>query len=140
MKLDLPLRLAASGLVGLAALSASQWLRENVTAPGPALAFSLGVMPNLAAAFAMPLIVASFMPQAASMPATRSSRRAYALILSLTTLGLVGWEFVQTQSAAFVFDVYDLVATAAGSLLALLVFFLRTKPAAAEAHDAALRR
>jgi hypothetical protein len=53
-------RLALTGMLGLAALSATHWMRVGVPEPGPMLAYALGVMPNLAAAFAMPLVLASF--------------------------------------------------------------------------------
>ena len=38
-------------MLGVAALSATRWIRENSPEPGPNLAYALGVMPNLAAAF-----------------------------------------------------------------------------------------
>jgi hypothetical protein len=122
MKLELPYRLSATGMIGLAALSATHWLRENTTAPGPALSFVLGVMPNLAAAFAMPLILASFSPLSSRAPITRSSRLRYSWILLFTTLGLCGWEVMQTQSNRFVFDFYDVLATGFGSAFAYFAF------------------
>ena len=122
MKLELPYRLSATGMIGLAALSATHWLRENTSAPGPVLSFALGVMPNLAAAFAMPLILASFSPHTSRTPITKSSRLRYSSVLLFTTLGLCGWELIQTQSNRFVFDVYDILATGLGSALAYFVF------------------
>lgn len=122
MHLELPYRLSATGIVGLAALSATHWLRENVSDPGPVLAFALGVMPNMAAAFAMPLILASFTPRTSGMPVTEVSRLAYARVLSFTTLGLCGWELIQTQSERFVFDLYDILATGFGAILAYSAF------------------
>jgi hypothetical protein len=115
-------RLALTGMGGLAALTVTQWLRENVRDPGPALAFALGVMPNLAAAFAMPLVLASFFPSVSRTPSTAESRRAYTGILVFTLTGLCGWEFVQTRSERFVFDLYDLIATVVGSLSAYRAF------------------
>ena len=52
MKTPLARRLSITGMGGLAALSATHWMRDNVLDPSPALAFVLGVLPNLAAAFA----------------------------------------------------------------------------------------
>ena len=74
MQFELPQRLSATGIIGLAALSATHWLRENVSDPGPVLSFVLGVMPNLAAAFAMPLILAGFKPRTSDAPMTKVSR------------------------------------------------------------------
>ena len=122
MQFELPQRLSATGIIGLAALSATHWLRENVSDPGPVLSFVLGVMPNLAAAFAMPLILASFKPRTSHAPMTKVSRFTYFWVLSFTTLGLCGWELIQTRSDRFVFDIYDLLATGFGSILAYFAF------------------
>lgn len=115
-------RLALTGMGGLAALTGTQWLREHVRDPAPAMGFALGVMPNLAAAFAMPLVLASFFPSIARVPITTRARRWYVRLLGFTLLGLCGWEVVQTRSEQFVFDVKDLVATACGSLFAYGAF------------------
>ena len=122
MQLELPSRLSATGIIGLAALSATHWLRENVSETGPTLAFLLGIMPNLAAAFAMPLILASFTPRTSRTPVTKASRRTYILVLLFTTIGLCGWELIQTRSDRFVFDIYDVLATGLGSTLAYWAF------------------
>ena len=79
-------------------------------------------MPNLAAAFAMPLVLASFVPHTSGIPVTAQSRRTYLWILLFTALGLLGWELVQTRSERFVFDAYDILATGFGSILAYLAF------------------
>jgi hypothetical protein len=115
-------RLALTGMGGLAALTGTQWLREHVRDPAPAAGFALGVMPNLAAAFAMPLVLASFFPSISGTPITVRSRRTYTWILAFTLTGLCGWEFVQTRSERFVFDLNDLVATVLGSLFAYGAF------------------
>ena len=122
MKLEFPHRLSATGMIGLAALSATRWLRENAAAPGPVLSFVLGVMPNLAAAFAMPLVLASLSPLTSRTPVTKTSRLRYSWVLVFTTLGLCGWEVIQARSDRFVFDVYDMLATVLGSTLAYVAF------------------
>lgn len=122
MEHELSLRLSATRIVGLAALSATHWLRENAADPGPVLAFALGIMPNLSAAFAMPLILASIAPRTSRAPITLASRLTYLSILSFTTLGLCGWELIQTRSDRFVFDTYDILATGIGSILAYFTF------------------
>ena len=122
IKLNLPSRLSAIGLIGLAALSATHWLRDNLDARGPFQSFALGVMPNMAAAFAMPLILASFTTHTSSTQTATSSRLRFLGILMFTTLGLCGWEFIQARSNRFVFDVYDLLATVLGSALAYQAF------------------
>jgi hypothetical protein len=139
MQHDPPQRLAATGIIGLAALSATHWLRENVSDSGPVLAFALGVMPNLAAAFAMPLILASFTPRTSRTPITEVSRLAYIWVLSSTTLGLCGWELIQTRSERFVFDVFDILATVFGSILAYIAFDWHARGFQAKEHETALR-
>lgn len=126
-------------MIGLAVLSATHWLRDNLSDPGPAIAFVLGVMPNLAAAFAMPLILSSFAPQVLNLRQSTRARAVYGLLILFTTLGLLGWEVVQSKSAAFVFDVYDIVATLIGSLLALFAFNVHMKVSAAHAYKSAGR-
>ncbi len=84
MKMPLPQRLSITGMVGLAALSATHWMRENVLDPSPVLAFALGVLPNLAAAFSMPLILASLLPRSSDPSDTAQGRRTYLRILAFT--------------------------------------------------------
>ena len=122
MKMELRYRLSATGMIGLAALSATHWLRENISDAGPFVSFVLGVMPNLAAAFAMPLILASIFPHISRKPITRRSRLRYVWMLLFTTLGLCGWELIQMRSNRFVFDIYDILATGLGSALAYSAF------------------
>lgn len=122
MHFKLSERLAATGIVGLAALTAAQWLRENIADPEPITAFTLGILPNLTAAFAMPLILASFSDRTSGTAVTLAIRLAYIRVLLFTTSGLCGWELLQTQMQGFVFDVYDLLATGLGSIIAYQTF------------------
>jgi len=118
MKLELSYRLSLAGMIGLAALSTTHWLRAHGMVSGTVLPFVLGVLPNFAAAWAMPLILASILPSATGP----NSRRVYAGILGFTTAGLCAWEFIQAFSRQFVFDVADILATIAGSALAYGAF------------------
>jgi hypothetical protein len=139
LRLELPQRLSATGMLGLLALSVTHWLRQNAPPPGPVPAFVLGVMPNLAAAFAMPLIIASLTPRASGAPITRASRIAATRVLAFTTVGLVAWEFIQLSGERLVFDTYDLLATGLGSLLAYCAFDWHARRFEATAHEAAPR-
>ena len=116
--MQLPQRLSITGMGGLAALSATHWMRGNILDPLPVLAFVLGVLPNLAAAFSMPLILASFVLLSWHTPDTAKFRRTYLWILVFTASGLCSWEFIQVRSNRFVFDTNDIVATVFGSILA----------------------
>jgi hypothetical protein len=120
MNLPLASRLSLTGMLGLAALTATHWLRAHGIPSGPVLSFVIGVTPNAAAAVAMPLILASILPSA-SAP---NGQRAFLGILAFTTAGLCVWEFVQAFNRHFVFDVYDLTATGVGSALAYRAYLL----------------
>lgn len=84
------------------------------------LAYVMGVMPNLAAAFAMPLVLASFFRRTSEHPSAARSVHAFLITLLFTAVGLCTWEVVQARSERFWFDVHDLGATGLGSLLAYL--------------------
>jgi glycopeptide antibiotics resistance protein len=105
-------------MLGLALLSATHWARGAIRTPGSALGFALGVLPNFAAGFAMPLILASLLPAASGTPVPRSARRRFLFLLAFTTLGLVAWEVIQSRSDRFVFDLNDIAATLLGAMLA----------------------
>lgn len=124
-------RLALTGMLGLAALSATHWMRENVPEPGPILAYALGVMPNLAAAFAMPLVLASFFRATSESPVAPRSIHAFLRILLFTAVGLCAWEVVQIGSDRFWFDFHDLGSTGLGSLMTFLAYrwLARRQPA-----------
>jgi len=122
--MQLPQRLSITGMGGLAALSVTHWMRGNIIDPSPVLAFVLGVLPNLSAAFSMPLILASFVPVSWHTPDTSRFHRAYLWILVFTASGLCSWEFIQVRSNRFVFDMNDIFATVFGSILAYLAFRL----------------
>jgi hypothetical protein len=137
--MPLPQRLSITGMVGLAALSATHWMRDNILDPSPALSFALGVLPNLAAAFAMPLILASLVQLSSHPPDTAKIHRTYWWILSFTAAGLCSWEFIQARSSRFVFDTDDLVATVFGSILAYVAFRWQVSRSRGRTHDAAGR-
>lgn len=122
LKMSFAVWLAAMGMLGLALLSATQWARVNVAVTNSFFQFFLGVAPNVAAGYAMPLILASFVPKVVNKPGQDESRRVFLLVLAFTTLGLVVWEFIQTNSRNLYFDVNDIVATLVGAFLAFLSY------------------
>jgi glycopeptide antibiotics resistance protein len=111
-------------------------MRENISDPPPVIAFALGVIPNLAAAFAMPLVLASFVPRTSAIPVTARSRRTYLWVLLFTAFGLCGWELLQTRSDRFVFDAYDILATGFGSFLAYFAFGWHASGFEVNSHEA----
>lgn len=139
MRLTVALRLSLAGIGGLALLSGTHWARGAFPHPTSTLAFALGVLPNFAAAFAMPLVLASMLPSISAEHPTRLGRRQFMLLLLFTTLGLCAWELIQTQSSRFVFDLNDLAATVAGAVLAFVLYSITVRSASGSAshnHEA----
>jgi len=83
---------------------------------------SITGMGGLAAAFSMPLILASFVPVSWHTPDASKFHRTYLWILVFTASGLCSWVFMQVRSHRSVFDANDIVATVFGSILAYLAF------------------
>jgi len=122
IKFDRQMRLSVTGMIGLALLTATHWVRENISEQGAVLALMLGSMPNLSASFAMPLIFASFKRSESQAHITHGTDRSFIWILLITTLGLLIWELMQMSNERFVFDVNDIIATGLGALLAYIAF------------------
>lgn len=104
-------------------LSAGQWLRSvGFGGDWPYVRSLLGILPNFAAAIAIPVVVLAVLVEAA--PGLRGDRasRAFAGLVVLSLAALVAWEVVQRRSDRLVFDPYDLLASAAGSAVALCLF------------------
>jgi hypothetical protein len=117
---ELSQRLALTGVLGLAALSATHGMRGSIPEPDALLAYVLGVMPNLAAAFAMPLVLASSLGLTSGRHITARSTHSFLRILLFAAVGLCAWEAVQIRSDRFRFDLRDLGATGLSSLMAHL--------------------
>ncbi len=81
-------RLVLTGMVGLALLSATHHLRDIGVSPGPLGTYVLGVLPNFAAALAMPLVLSGLAPRIAEAAEQALARRSFAGMLAFTTTGL----------------------------------------------------
>jgi glycopeptide antibiotics resistance protein len=121
MKISFAVRLALVGMLGLALLNATHWVRANIPVTTPLFQYFIGVSPNLAAGYAMPLILASFLPKIANNT-QGESRKAFLRVSVFTTLGLITWEFIQIFGPSFYFDIHDIAATLIGALLAFLSY------------------
>jgi glycopeptide antibiotics resistance protein len=97
--------------------------------------FLLGVSPNVAAGYAMPLILASFVPKVVKNTNNGESRKVFSFVSALTTLGLIVWEFIQIDSKNLYFDINDIVATFIGVLLAFLVYLWLSKVKTSNEQD-----
>ncbi len=122
LRLSFSQKLVLSGMVGLALLSGTHQLRETLPAPERLVRYVLDIMPNFAAAIALPLVLAGLVPRIAGARETGKARRDFGGLLAFTTSGLVAWEFLQRGSRTLVFDVHDLIATVVGAATAFLAF------------------
>jgi glycopeptide antibiotics resistance protein len=127
MKVSFAILLAAMGMIGLALLNVTQWARVNISVSNSLFQFLLGVLPNVAAGYAMPLILASFMPKVVKNTNKGEARKVFFFVSIFTTLGLIVWEFIQIDSKNLYFDINDIVATFIGVLLAFLVYVWLSK-------------
>jgi len=126
-KISFAILLSAMGMIGLALLNVTQWARVNISVSNSLFQFLLGIMPNVAAGYAMPLILASFVPKVVKNTNKGESRKVFSFVSTLTTLGLIVWEFIQIDSKNLYFDINDIVATFIGVLLAFLVYVWLSK-------------
>lgn len=122
LKISFEVRLAAMSMLGLALLNATHWARGNFAVPNSVIQFLLGIAPNVAAGYAMPLILASFMPKVVKNENKDEARKIYLFISAFTTFGLIVWELIQVNSKNLYFDTNDIVATFVGTLLAYISF------------------
>jgi len=112
------------GIGGLALLSLVHWARgADLDLQGPA-AFLLGVLPNVAAAIAVPFVLLGIVADMYKAATPAEMRRWFNGLLLFSLMGLIGWEIVQRDSANLVFDTADITATFAGSALAAALFAL----------------
>jgi len=124
--MSLSTRYGVAGIGALAALSAVQWLRENGYAHGEVSGYLLGVLPNFFAAVAITFVMLSFCTDQRKLTGTRSALPWFLVSAGTAGVGLIGWEFIQSTSHRFVFDLHDIGATLAGLVLSGVVFLLVT--------------
>ena len=134
-KISFAILLSAMGIIGLALLNVTQWARVNISVSNSLFQFLLGIMPNVAAGYAMPLILASFVPKVVKNTNKGESRKVFSFVSTLTTLGLIVWEFIQIDSKNLYFDINDIVATFGGVSLAFLVYLWLSKVKTSNEQD-----
>ena len=124
------------GLVGigaLGALSLVHWGRTlQYEAPDTVL-YLLGVLPNVAAAIAIPFVLLSIWADQKPAATYSAARRIFVVLTLFAGVGLVTWELVQLSSQTLVFDPHDIGATILGLGVGWLLFTLLTPTANAKA-------
>lgn len=135
IKMSFAIQLSAMGMLGLALLSSTQWARENVSSNHSLFQFFLGVSPNIAAGYAMPLILASFVQRIVKNKNKGEAHKIYLFVSAFTTFGLILWEFIQINSKNLHFDTNDIVATFVGTFLAYISYLWLAKPTISNRQD-----
>ena len=95
----------------------------------PLATFILGVLPNVAAAVAIPSITAGALADMRKDRQVPIDLRTFTMLNLGSVAGLVAWEFVQRGRLSLRFDPADLVATVAGAAVAQWAFRRQSSPA-----------
>lgn len=104
---------AITGIGALGVLSLVHWARAHRVGGPPIVQELMGVLPNAAAAVAIPFVLLAWWENE-RRPTSAARRRALVWLTGLSGVGLVLWEFGQRSSRALFFDPGDIVATLVG--------------------------
>lgn len=123
--MKLPTRFGLVGIVALSLLSLGHWVRENVQVQSAGIRYCLGVLPNFAAALAIPFVIMSaWADRDETRDAVPDHAWRFRLCAAFAFAGLVAWEFLQLRGPRLVFDTDDIIATAVGTAMAFVTFRL----------------
>ena len=117
------------GLVGIGALgllTGGHKLRDLNLSLQPAGDYLLGVLPNFAAAIAITFVLLSIWSDQNCEADFARTKLAALVSASISGFGLLAWEFFQTTSTRFVFDMHDIAATFVGVGISGLLFWALT--------------
>ena len=120
--LKLSTRYMLVGIGALATLSLVDWARRGHFINGEVTAFLIGVMPNVAAAIAIPFVILGILVEQRKELSSAAVRWSFAVLSLVAGVGLILWEVLQQSSRALVFDPNDIGATLIGLLLGWVVF------------------
>lgn len=113
------------GLVGIGALgtlSLVHWARK-ARYDGPDMAnYLIGVLPNVAAAIAIPFVLLSIWADQKPDSGFAAARHVWMRLMVAAGIVLIGWELIQQSSRALVFDPHDIGATVIGLALGHVLF------------------
>ena len=117
------------GLVGigaLGALSLVHWGRKQEYGAPETVLYLMGVLPNVAAAIAIPFVLLSIWADQKPAATHQAARRSFVILMLIAGVGLIAWEFMQQSSNSLFFDYHDIAATIFGLVVAWLLFLLLT--------------
>jgi len=117
------------GLVGigaLGALSLVQWGRKLQYDGAEIVLYLMGVLPNVAAAIAIPFVLLSIWADQNPSATYAAARRRFVVVALVAAVALIAWEFLQPSSRTLVFDPHDIGATILGLGVGYFLFTLVT--------------
>lgn len=117
-------RIMVVGIGALALLSAVHWARAQHFQGPPLLLHLLGVLPNFAAAIAIPYVALGLWLESSPAASRAALRQRFMWLTLFAGVGLVLWEFGQRWSSGLFFDPDDLVATLVGLVVGWGLFAL----------------
>ena len=117
-------RIMLVGLGALALLSAVHWARAHHFDGPPLLLYLLGVLPNFAAAIAIPFVTLGIWLESSPVSSQAVLRQRFLWLSLFAGVGLFLWEFGQRWSRGLFFDPDDLVATSVGLVVGWTIFRL----------------
>jgi len=120
-------RYGLAGIGALGALSLVHWGRTLQCEASEIVYYLMGVLPNVAAAIAIPFVLLSTGLIRSQLQPIKLPVEALLAILTLVAgVGLIAWEFIQQSSRSLVYDYHDIAATIFGLVVAWLLFLLLT--------------
>lgn len=110
----------------MGALSLVHWGRTLKYEAPEIVSHVIGLLPNAAAAIAIPFVSLSIWADQKPAATYRAARRSFVILARVAAVGLITWEFIQQSSRALFFDYVDIAATILGRVAAWLPFLLLT--------------
>ena len=102
------------GIRALACLSLVHWGRRAGHRVSDACQYLLGVLPNFAAAIAIPFVMLSIWADQNPHRTHAAARRSFLFLTLVVGTSLVAWEFMQMAGRTLVYDTSDILATLVG--------------------------
>jgi len=131
--MQLSTRYGLVGIGALGALSLVHWGRKLQFEAPEIVLYSMGVLPNVAAAIAIPFVLLGIWADQKPVATYQAARRRMAVLTLVAGIGLIAWEYMQQSSGSLVFDYHDIAATIFGLAVAWLLFVLLTSRTSATA-------
>ena len=124
--MKLSMRYGLVGIGALGALSLVHWGRKLQYGGLAVAEYLMGVLPNVAAAIAIPFVLLSIWADQKPNASYATSRQTFVVLTLFSGVGLIAWGLVQQSSRTLVFDLHDIGATILGLGLGWLLFILLT--------------